>query len=233
MYDQDVFVQVVSEYIRTLARHQEVYEALSELPLGVTKVLHLAGSGVSVGVGDELRWVTASPQRVMLLEQAMEEPRSGPCMLAYRSGELMMMDDIARQAERWPAFRASAASARVGSVAGVPIRLDEKTLGVLSLYRDDVGQWSRHDLAAARVLADMAAAFLTNASTYRRQDELADQLQRALNTRVVIEQAKGMLAGEQQIGVDQAFHKVRRYARSHNVTVHKVADAVVNLGLRV
>ena len=95
-----------------------------------------------------------------------------------------------------------------------------------------VRDWTADDLDAARILADMATSYVINASELDRQRRVNEQLKEALASRIVIEQAKGALAAERGISVDEAFEVLRRHARSHSMNLRKVADAVVTLGLR-
>ena len=112
------------------------------------------------------------------------------------------------------------------------MHLEERNVGALNLYSTSVRPWTERDLAAATVMADMATAYLINASVYDKQKRLAEQLPQALDSRVVIEQAKGVLANEHDISVDEAFERIRKHARAHGATVQTVAEAVVDVGLR-
>lgn len=110
--------------------------------------------------------------------------------------------------------------------------VDSRALGALNLYADQPRQWSDDDLAAARVLADMATSYIVNASELERAQRTAEQLQEALDSRIVIEQAKGILAADGRLEMDQAYQVLRRHARNHSASLRSVAEAVVNLGLR-
>ena len=105
--------------------------------------------------------------------------------------------------------------------------------GAVNLYSSRPRHWTADDLEVAQVLADMVTAFLVNASKLRQQEQLTEQLQQALDSRTVIEQAKGVVAERKRIGVDEAFEQIRRHARTHHVTVRAVSEAIVGLGLRL
>ncbi len=109
---------------------------------------------------------------------------------------------------------------------------DGRAVGALNIYDDHVREWSDEDLTAALVLADIATGYLVHASELNQARRTNEQLQAALDSRVVIEQAKGLLAGERGITLDQAFAILRRHARNRNAPVHAIAQAVVELGLR-
>ncbi len=119
------------------------------------------------------------------------------------------------------------------AVAGIPMELDGLRLGALNIYDSSPREWAEEDLAAARVFADMATSYLLNSSERERAQRIQAQLQEALASRVVIEQAKGMVAATYGISVDAAFERLRRHARNHNATVRNVSEAVVQLGLRI
>ena len=106
-------------------------------------------------------------------------------------------------------------------------------VGAVDLYVVGHRAWPAEDLEAAVVLADMITAYLINASKIRQQEQLTEQLQSALESRTVIEQAKGVIAARNGVSVDDAFDRIRRHARTHHVTVRAVSDAIVNLGLQV
>jgi AmiR/NasT family two-component response regulator len=103
----------------------------------------------------------------------------------------------------------------------------------MNVYDAQPREWSEEDLAAASVLADVATSYLVNASKLHQQQQLNEQLTTALESRAVIEQAKGITAGDAGVSVQEAYHRIRRHARNHNTSLRAVAEAVVNLGLRV
>jgi AmiR/NasT family two-component response regulator len=112
------------------------------------------------------------------------------------------------------------------------MRLDDEVLGAMNIYSAEPRLWTDDEIATAQVLADMATSYLVNASELEKSRRTSEQLQEALQSRVVIEQAKGILSAERRISMDEAFETLRRHARNHNANLRAVADAVVNLGLR-
>jgi GAF domain-containing protein len=105
-------------------------------------------------------------------------------------------------------------------------------LGALNLYHHARREWSDEDVGTATLLAAVATAYVANAARLDQFRQTTEQLQEALNSRVVIEQAKGVLAGERKISVDEAFKRLRGHARRHQTSLRAVAEAVVNIGLR-
>lgn len=128
-----------------------------------------------------------------LAEQTQLAQQEGPCVLACRSGKVVAIADLTQMTTGWDAYRAVAADLGIGAVAGVPMRLDGATIGALNLYARGPREWGEEDLAAVQVLADMCTGLLLNAAQLRQQQQLAEQLQGALDSRVVIEQAKGII----------------------------------------
>jgi GAF domain-containing protein len=112
----------------------------------------------------------------------------------------------------------------VGGIAGIPMRLDDQIIGALNLYSAGPREWSERDVGVAEVLADVATSYVVNASKLRQQEQLSEQLQQALESRVVIEQAKGITAQQNSVRIDQAYQLMRGHARSNN------ARALTHLG---
>ena len=232
MYDHDLFVRTISEFTGKLLNHYEVTDVLGDLAERLTRLFALAGSGVTVGLDGRLQVAVTVPPELAPLEKYQEDNQDGPCVEAYRTGEVVAIGDLATAEPRWVGYQAVAAEVGMRSVVGVPMKLGEMTFGALNMYQAAPRQWDQDELAAAEVLANMATAYLVNASSYNKQSQLSEQLQQALDSRVVIEQAKGVLAEAYGTDVDAAFELIRRHARNHNVKVRDVATAVVRLGLR-
>jgi len=228
VYDQALFMRTLSEFTRHLLTPHDSEQALSYLASHVTEILGLGGSGVSLGRGDGLMYATAVPERLAALEQVQQDHQSGPCVMAYQEERIIAVEHLGDHAERWPEYCRIAESIGVMSVAAVPMHVHGVRVGALNLYGDGPRVWPEDDLAAAVVMADMATGYLINAAVLQHQEELNAQLQNALVSRIVIEQAKGVLANKHQISVDTAFDRLRRFARAHNETLREVAEAVVD-----
>lgn len=225
-------MEVVFAFIPRLVEDYEVSDALHDLVDDAAHLLGIAGAGISLTRGDGLAFATAANERVTSLERLQEETQSGPCVEAHRSGDAVVVADLRAELHRWPALAGAAAEEGVVAVAGIPMHLNGVRLGALNLYDDRPRSWSAGDLDVAEVLAAMATAYVANAARLDQARHTAEQLQAALTSRVVIEQAKGLLAGERHISVDEAFSVLRSHARSNQASLRAVADAVVNLGLR-
>lgn len=233
MYDQSLFLQTLSRFARVLPAQYDLELALAELTESVAAVMGLVGSGVTMAEDGRLRFVTAVSQASGELERIQEQQQAGPCQDAYDTGEVVCVSDVRVETNRWPEFAAAATRLGVAGVAGIPMRLSNQIIGALNLYSSTPREWSEEDLAAATVLADVATSYVINASKMRQQQQLSEQLQQALESRVVIEQAKGITAQQHAVTVDEAFHLMRGHARSNNASIRAVAEAIVAVGLQV
>jgi GAF domain-containing protein len=231
VYDQARFMQAVSEFARHLLTPHDTERALTDLAGKVTEVLALAGSGVSLGRDGDLIFATAVPEQLAALEQVQQDHQTGPCIAAYREKRIVAIDDLREHVDRWPRYCAVAESIGVTSVASLPMQLHGIRVGSLNLYAEGLQPWAAGDLSVAAVMADMATGYLINASIVQEQAALNTQLQNALDSRIVIEQAKGILANSHRVSVDAAFQRLREYARSHNMTVRSVAESIVRRDL--
>ena len=175
------------------ARATTLQEALSELTESVTAVLGLCGSWVTMADDGRLRFVTAVSQASAELQRdhAQLHPFPCPCRDAYSTGEVIRVTDVREESTRWPEFSATATRLSVAGVAAIPMRLADQIIGALNLYSPEPREWSDEDIAVAGVLADVATSYVVNASKLRQQQQLSEQLQEALESRIVIEQAKG------------------------------------------
>ncbi len=233
MTDRDRLLDVLTSFARLLVTDYAVSDALHDLVDGSTAVLHVAGAGVSLVNDGRLTFATATPNQLETVEQIQEDTQSGPCVDAYRLGRIVVVSDLDQEAERWPALADAARQAGLVAVAGIPMHLNGTRIGVLNLYDDQPRDWTEDDIGGATLLADVASAYIANAQRLDQAHTTAEQLQRALDSRVIIEQAKGMIANQRGISVDAAFGMLRSHARSHQASLHAVAEAVVNLRLQL
>ncbi|WP_460800748.1 GAF and ANTAR domain-containing protein [Nocardioides pacificus] len=225
-------MSTLTEFTSTLLTSYDVETVLSGLTVRLTEVLGLAGSGVTLARDGRLELVTAVPAHIELLERAQSEVQDGPCVTAFRTGQIVAVESLAESQATWGAYLRVAREIGIEAVAGVPMRLHDQGVGAVNLYSAVPRKWSERDLAAAQVMANMATAYLINASLYDKQRRLAEQLQGALESRIVIEQAKGVLSNEYGVDVDEAFARMRSHARTHGASVQAVARAVLDVGLR-
>ena len=175
----------------------------------------------------ELRVVAASSEAARVLELFQLQSDQGPCLDCYRNGEPVAAADLGTD-QRWPEFAAAAAQAGFHAVQALPMRLRDQVIGALNLFRDAPGAFDAEEVHVGQALADVATISLLHERSMRRTDTLNEQLQTALNSRVVIEQAKGKLAERLGIDVDQAFSLLRAQARSSNQRLSDLARGFVD-----
>jgi GAF domain-containing protein len=233
MYDQALFLQTLSRFANVLPARYDLETTLNELTESVTSVLGLFGSGVMMADDGRLRYVTSAIRASGALERDHANRHPCPCRDAYATGEVVRVTDLREESARWSESAANAARMGVAGVAVIPMWLADQIVGTLNLYSTEPREWSDSDIAAAGVLADVATSYVVNASKLRQQEQLSEQLQAALESRIVIEQAKGVTAQQSSVSIDQAFEQMRRHARNNNSSLRIVAEAIVHVGLRV
>jgi GAF domain-containing protein len=233
VYDQQLFLQTLSRFATVLPSRYDIDSTLAELTESVTEVLGLSGSGVTMAEEGRLHFVTAVSKASGELERNQEQWQAGPCRDAYDTGEVVRVVDVREESTRWPEFAATATRLAVAGVAGIPMRLADQIVGALNLYSAQPREWSDEDIGVASVLAAVATSYVVNASKLRQQEQLSEQLQEALDSRIVIEQAKGITAQHNALTIDQAYQRMRKHARTNNASMRIVAEAIVAVGLRV
>ena len=175
-----------------------------------------------------LRVVAASSEAARLVELFQIQDDQGPCLDCFRSGEPVQADLTAAAVQRWPRFAAAAQQAGFAAVQALPMRLREQVIGALNLFRASPGAFSAEDVRVGQAMADVATISLLHERSMRHSGTLNEQLQAALNSRVVIEQAKGKLAERLGLDMAQAFNLLRDFARSRNLRLSDVARAFVD-----
>jgi len=191
----------------------------------------LAASAAGVVLADprgELRVAAASSEEAGLLELFQLQNDEGPCLECFRTGQPVTASDLTGPAQRWPRFAQAAAQAGFRSVEALPMRLRDQVIGALNLFRAEPGPLEEADLRIGQALADVATIGLVHERNVRRRETVAEQLQAALNSRVIIEQAKGKLAERLGIDMDRAFTMLRDYARNSNQRLTNVARDFIN-----
>ncbi|MFC3996927.1 GAF and ANTAR domain-containing protein [Nocardiopsis sediminis] len=216
------------ELADTLVAGFDVVDFLHVLARRSVELLNVDAAGILLADHrDRLRFIAASTEQARFLEILQLQDQEGPCMDAYRLGEQVSCDDITGSAQRWPRFSEAALREGFSSVNGLPLRLRDETVGALNLLRRSPGPLDPGDIALGQGLADVATVGIVNSRSVRERDMLAEQLQSALNSRIVIEQAKGVLSERRGVGMDEAFELLRSFARTNNRRLSEVARGVV------
>ena len=233
MADHALLLQALRSFARVMGGSYDINEMSFHLGELVTEALGVEGTGLSVAdkAGD-LKFVAATNQQIVAVEEIQERTQEGPCVTAFRSQEPVLIANI-DDFEEWPAYKETATNLGLGAVVGLPLSYDSVRLGALNIYAAEPREWTDDDLDILTVFADMATAYLVRSSQLAESRELANQLQAALDSRVLIEQAKGILANEYRITVDDAFERLRRHSQNHNTKLIEVCRAVVERGMKI
>ncbi|MEU5434648.1 GAF and ANTAR domain-containing protein [Streptomyces sp. NPDC020719] len=192
-------------------------------------MLGASAAGVLLADRDgELRVMAASDEQVRLLELFQLQNDEGPCLDCYRTGTPVAVPDLRTETDRWPRFTTQAGHHGFGAVQALPMRLRDEVVGALNLFHTDPGPFDPGSTSIAQALADVATISLLQQRSTHRSTVLNEQLQTALNSRILIEQAKGKLAERHGIDMEQAFTALRGYARAHNRRLSDIARAFVD-----
>jgi GAF domain-containing protein len=225
--------QTFVELADTLVEDFDVVDLLARLGERCVELFDAAAAGLLLADGrGALRLMAATNEAMEIVELFQVQNAEGPCLECYLSGEPVHVEDMAGAAERWPLFVPVATAAGFRSAHALPLRLRGRVLGALNLFRTAPGHLAPPEIAAAQALADVATIAIVQHRAARDAQALAEQLHLALDSRIVIEQAKGVIAEQVGIGMDAAFAHLRGYARRHRRLLSEVAHDVVERRLR-
>jgi GAF domain-containing protein len=220
----DVFVEMAD----TLVDDFDVIDFLHGLTERCVQVLGVSAAGLLLTDGrDALQMIAASSERTRLLELFQLQTDQGPCVDCFRTGKPVSVADLP-SAGRWPQFTAAAAEVGFAAVHALPMRLRTEVIGALNLFDTEPGPLDDGRLRVGQALADVATIGLLQQRAIRRRDVITEQLQTALNSRILIEQAKGVLAERLHLDVADAFTVLRDGARNNNRRLSELAQAIVD-----
>ncbi|WP_024805126.1 GAF and ANTAR domain-containing protein [Nocardia sp. BMG51109] len=233
MSDGEPMMSALARLVLRLPDAPDRSGAVRQLIATAIDVLALCGAAVTLIDEDGGSVAGAVPDELAHVEAAQQDCARGPGVDALRRGEPVAVADMHRHGGQWPEYASAAVRHGVPAVVAIPVQLDSARLGVLSLYDSVPRDWTAEELSVGTLLAGLAAGHLLTADRLRRQQRLTDQLQHALTSRIVVEQAKGVIAGARRVTPDAAYDLIRTHARRRRVGVHEVARAIVELGLRL
>lgn len=220
----DVFVEMAD----TLVDEFDVLEFMHGLTARCVELLGVSAAGLMLtDERDKLQVVAASSEKTRLLELFQLQSEQGPCVECFHSGQPVSVADLT-SAGRWPHFTEAAAEVGFVAVHAVPMRLRSEIIGALNFFDTRTGAMDLDGQRIGQALADVATIGLLQQRAIRQRDGVTEQLQTALNSRILIEQAKGVLAERRQVSVDEAFALLRGEARARNRRLSDLARAVVD-----
>jgi GAF domain-containing protein len=228
MSREAILARTLVELADTLVADFDVVELLTLLADRCVDVLGVGAAGLMlVGIEGDLRVMASSSEAMRVLELFEIQSEEGPCLDCYQSGQPVLNHDLGSANSRWPRFAAEALAAGFHSVHALPMRLRGTVIGALNLFHSEPGEMARVEVDAAQALADVATIAILQHRAALEAQVVNEQLHRALNSRVVIEQAKGMVAEREGLNMEQAFSALRNHARNHNLRLVDVAESII------
>lgn len=213
----------------TLVADFDVIDLLHTLADRSVELLQADAAGlVLADQRGRLQVLASTTEEARVLELFVLQNAEGPCLDCYATGEQMVNIDLGEVEARWPHFRTATIEAGFRSTHALPLRLRGSVIGVLNLFCSERATLSDDDVDLGQALCDIATVGLLHERTVRQSEVLAEQLQAALNSRILIEQAKGVLAERARIGVDEAFVLMRTHARTNRHQLAAVATAIID-----
>ncbi|MDN5917720.1 MAG: GAF and ANTAR domain-containing protein [Pseudonocardia sp.] len=223
--------RVTEEFVAladTLVVDFDVIDLLYRLAESCVELLGVAAAGLLLSDQRGNLTPIAATEGARVVELIQLQNDEGPCLECFGSGAAVTCTDLTGpEGQRWPRFTAQALHEGFRSVHALPLRLRQQTIGALNLFGDTVGALPANDLRLGQGLADVATIAILQERAVRRGEVVAEQLQGALNSRIIIEQAKGLLTGRSELTMDQAFERLRSHARSHHLRLSELARDVV------
>lgn len=218
------FVEMSNE----LVDDYDVVDVLTRLTGHCAHLLDVSSAGLLLADGrGVLHLAASSSERVHHLEIFQLQREEGPCLDCFRDGRQVLVPELAENERRWPQFSRAARDVGYRSVHALPMRLTGNVLGALGLFGDEPGTLASDDLALAQALLHVASVAIVNERSATDRATVNSQLQRALTSRIVVEQAKGVLAHAGGLSMEDAFAVLRRYARDHGSKLSVTASQVV------
>lgn len=229
MTREQLLSRVFVELADTLVAQFDVIDVLQNLTERTVELLDVDAAGLMLAdQRGQLRVVAASTESARLVEVFELQNSEGPCLDCFRTGKPEVNLDAAQMEARWPIFWAEATHLGFQSAHALPMRLREEVIGAMSLFGNTTALLTADDVAVGQAMADIATIGLLQERAGQEKSVLAEQLQTALNSRVMIEQAKGVAAERAQITPDQAFVVIRAHARDENRHLTAVAAGLLD-----
>ena len=229
MTRESVLVKTLVQLADNLIEDFDVVELLTLLSDRCVEILDVSAAGLMLaGPDGELLVMASSSEAMRVLELFEIQSREGPCLDAYSTGRQIVNQDLAAPGGRWPRFAKEAAEAGFRSAHALPMRLRGSVIGALNLFRTNTGEMTPDDVDIAQAFADVATIAILQHRVTSEAQTLNEQLTSALQSRIVIEQAKGMVAERLGLDMASAFASLRNHARRHNLRLAELAHDVID-----
>jgi GAF domain-containing protein len=229
--------QLAATFVRladTLVAEYDVVDLLQSLVDTCAELLDASAAGLLLASENGgLDLVASTSEESRLVDTLQLSSGAGPSIESFRTGGRISVFDTAAAPEAWSAFRESALAQGFHSVYAVPLRLRNSVIGCLTLFRSQTGVLSDEDASVAQGMADVATIGILHERALRESTIAKEQLQHALESRVLIEQAKGVIAQKRGVDMDEAFGLLRNYARANGANLHDVASRLVGRELDI
>jgi GAF domain-containing protein len=213
----------------TMVAGYDVVDLLQSLVESCTHLLEIAAAGILLAdEKGELDVVASSSEAARLVELMQLSAEAGPCIESFVTGAVVIVPDIELVPFKWNRFRESAVEQGFGSICAIPLRLRDTTIGALNLLSTGTGELADADIKVARALADVATIGILQERALAESAVVRTQLSQALQSRVIIEQAKGVISHTHTVSTEDAFTLMRSYARSNRLKLSEVAQRVVS-----
>ena len=229
MEREESVAQCLVEMADILVADFDVIDLLTTLTARCVQLLGASAAGVMIASpGGDLRLVASSSEAMRLLEVFELEAQEGPCLDAFHSGERVADQELRSAIARWPKFASAALSAGFQSVSALPMRLRDETIGALNMFLVEPTPMDERNVVVGQAFADLATISILQHRSVTESHRLNVQLSGALTSRVVIEQAKGVVSERARVGLEDAFQLLRNYARNNNLRLTDVSQAAVD-----
>lgn len=223
----DELLQTFALLTQTLVAGYDVVDLLQTVVERSRSLLDATDAGIMLAADDDtLELIASTSESGRLVEALQISADAGPCIESFVSGHIVSVDDEPATPAAWAPFSGLASELGFRSVHAVPLRLQDLTIGTLNLLRHAPGELRERELVAARALADVATIGIVQERSLRETQTVREKLRNALGTRVVIEQAKGVVAQLRSISPEAAFAVIRDYSRTHQLPMSHVASAL-------
>jgi GAF domain-containing protein len=225
---EDRLIETLVKLADTLVDQYDIIDFLQTLAERCVDLVDVSAAGIMLADPQrELRHAACSNEQMRLVELFELQVEEGPCFDAYRTQAPVICDSLEEAARRWPKFTRNAKAGGFAAFSAVPMRLRDSVVGALNLFSSHARALRDEDIKVVQAMADIATIGILQERSIRDAHAFSTQLEVALESRVVIEQAKGIVAERNHISVDEAFNQIRRFARGHNRLLSETARQLI------